>query len=105
MGDFNAPDASPAIRVLTEEAGLLDAFRHLNPAAPGFTDGQDVKAPGSTASERIDYVFVAPGRRVPGRVVASRVVLHEPHGRGGARWPSDHYGVLADVALDAPGAG
>jgi endonuclease/exonuclease/phosphatase family metal-dependent hydrolase len=100
MGDFNAADMSPAIRLLTGPGGLVDAFRRANPGAPGFTDGQDVAAGRATAGIRLDYVFVAPGTRVPGRVVASRVVLHEPGGTGHVRWPSDHYGVLADVVLD-----
>jgi endonuclease/exonuclease/phosphatase family metal-dependent hydrolase len=105
MGDFNAPDTSPAIRWLTRGAGLVDAFRQANPTAPGFTHGQDVGAGRATVSERIDYVFLAPGRDVPGRVVRSRVVLREPSGAGAVRWPSDHYGVLADVALDRPSSG
>ena len=53
-----------------------------------------------TASQRIDYVFLVPGSARPARVVGSRVVLDQPVGRGRARWPSDHYGVLAEIALD-----
>jgi endonuclease/exonuclease/phosphatase family metal-dependent hydrolase len=100
MGDFNAPASSPAIQVLTREAGFLDAFGLANPATSGYTDGQDVEVARATASERIDYVFLAPGQRVPGRVVRSRVVLHEPSETGRVRWPSDHYGVLAEIALE-----
>ena len=103
MGDFNAADASPALRVLVGQGGLVDAFRQTNPTAPGFTDGQEVDAGRATAGARLDYVLLAPGTRIPGRIVASRVVLHEPRGAGRVRWPSDHYGVLADVALDGPG--
>ena len=102
MGDFNADPTSPAVTFLTREAGFVDAFERLNPAAPGFTDGQDVSAARATANQRIDYVFLAPGQRVPGRVAGSRVVLHEPSGQSRVRWPSDHYGVLADIALDGP---
>jgi endonuclease/exonuclease/phosphatase family metal-dependent hydrolase len=106
MGDFNAPESSPAIRFLTQETGWLDAFRHTNPTAAGFTDGQDVQAPWATAHQRIDYVFLAPGARLAGRVVGSRIVLGEPRHAPAARvrWPSDHYGVLADVALEDPAA-
>jgi endonuclease/exonuclease/phosphatase family metal-dependent hydrolase len=100
MGDFNAAPMSPAVRLLTHEAGFVDAFERVNPAAPGFTDGQDVEATRATADQRIDYVFLAPGRRVPGEVVDSRVVLDEPSGPARVRWPSDHYGVLAEIALD-----
>jgi endonuclease/exonuclease/phosphatase family metal-dependent hydrolase len=100
MGDFNAVDTSPAMRILTREAGWVDTFRHANPAAPGFTEGQDVEARQPTASRRIDYVLLVPGARVPGRIVASRTVLDWPRGKGPVRWPSDHHGVLTDIALD-----
>ena len=100
MGDFNAVAASPAVRLLIQDAGFVDAFAHANPAATGFTDGQDVKSGRPTANQRIDYVFLAPGERSGGRVVRSRVVLDEPSGPGGTRWPSDHYGVLAEIAFD-----
>ena len=104
MGDFNADDTSSAMRVLTHEAGWVDTFRHANPTAPGFTEGQDVDARRPTAGRRIDYVLLVPGARMSGRVLASRVVLDEPRGRGRVRWPSDHHGVLTDIALDR-GAG
>jgi endonuclease/exonuclease/phosphatase family metal-dependent hydrolase len=104
MGDFNAPGTSPAVRLLTHDAGFVDAFARANPGASGFTDGQDVEVARPTSDQRIDYVFLAPGGRVPGRVVGSRVVLHEPSGSGRVRWPSDHYGVLAEIALERPEA-
>lgn len=100
MGDFNADPASQAVQVLTEEAGFVDAFERANPAAPGFTDGQDVEVAQATARRRLDYVFLAPGLRVPGRVIRSRVVLDEPRAAGRVLWPSDHYGVLAEIALE-----
>jgi endonuclease/exonuclease/phosphatase family metal-dependent hydrolase len=99
MGDFNAPPTSPAVQLLTGDAGFVDAFARANPAAAGFTEGQDVTSSRPTASRRIDYVFLVPGAHSAGRVVTSRVVLDEPGGPGRARWPSDHYGVLADIAL------
>jgi endonuclease/exonuclease/phosphatase family metal-dependent hydrolase len=100
MGDFNAPDTSPAVWFLTRQSGFVDVFGLTNPAASGYTDGQDVEVARATANERIDYVFLVPGQRVPGRPVRSRVVLGEPSERGRVRWPSDHYGVLAEIALD-----
>ncbi len=104
MGDFNATAMSPEVRVLTEDAGFVDAFARANPAEAGFTDGQDVTSGRATASRRIDYVFLIPGSRSGGRVVGSRVVLDRPAGLGQARWPSDHYGVLAEIALDGADA-
>ncbi len=106
MGDFNATEDSPAITVLTQEAELTDAFRTANPTAPGPTVWQQVYASVPTVRRRVDYVFLAPGTAVPWRVLSSRVVLdapgHLPDGR--PLWPSDHYGVLAELELSAPPA-
>lgn len=104
MGDFNAPATSPAVQFLTREAGFVDAFGLTNPRAAGHTDGQDVEVARATASERIDYVFLVRGQRVAGRPVRSRVVLGEPSEAGRVRWPSDHYGVLAEIALERSAA-
>ena len=62
---------------------------------------QDVGGPVSTARRRIDYVLLLPGGGVTASVVSSRVVLNQPEERadGGTLWPSDHYGVLAEIRL------
>jgi endonuclease/exonuclease/phosphatase family metal-dependent hydrolase len=104
MGDFNATATSPEVRVLTEDAGFVDVFARGNPTAAGFTGGQNVASGRATASRRIDYVFLVPGARSDARVVGSRVVLDQPGGPDRARWASDHYGVLAEIALDQSGA-
>jgi endonuclease/exonuclease/phosphatase family metal-dependent hydrolase len=104
MGDLNAVESSTAIKGLLEEAGLVDAFRAKNPEAPGHTVWQPVLVPERRAFRRVDYVLMAPGRIFPGAVVDSRVVVDAP-GRlpdGSAIWPSDHYGVLADLAVFPP---
>lgn len=103
-GDLNAGEGSPAVRALVEQAGWVDAFRAANPTAPGLTVWQDLAAPGPTVFRRVDYVFLVPGARVPGRVVASRVVLDAPMRRqdGGVLWPSDHYGVYAEIEVGTP---
>lgn len=106
MGDFNAIETSQTIRAMTEDAGFVDAYRRANPDAPGPTVWQRVDAPGPTVRRRVDYVFLVPGRETRGDVVASRVVLDTP-GRladGGTLWPSDHYGVLAQIVLSDPSA-
>ncbi|HEY7141125.1 MAG TPA: endonuclease/exonuclease/phosphatase family protein [Methylomirabilota bacterium] len=101
MGDLNAVEGSAAIRSLVGDAHLVDSFRAANPDTPGFTVWQPVTAPDRRALRRVDYVFLAPGRLFSGAVVESRVVVDTP-GRlpdGSALWPSDHYGVLADLAV------
>jgi endonuclease/exonuclease/phosphatase family metal-dependent hydrolase len=105
MGDLNAVESSEAVTSLIAEAGLVDAFRAKNPDAPGYTVWQPVMVPQRRAFRRVDYVLMAPGRTFPGAVLGSRIVVDAP-GRlpdGSAIWPSDHYGVLADLAVFPPG--
>jgi len=101
MGDFNSGEESPGIRTLTGRAGFVDAFRAANPSAPGLTVWQAIHAPTPTVRRRVDYVFLLPGRVAPGRVRASRVVLDTPRRLedGKILWPSDHYGVLAELEV------
>jgi hypothetical protein len=59
-------------------------------------------APDPTVTRRVDFIFLRPGDGGPTPVRASRVVLATP-GRlanGTTLWPSDHYGVVADIAID-----
>lgn len=101
MGDFSAGESLPAIQTLTNGAGFVDAFRAANPSAAGFTVWQRIELPDPTVFRRVDYVFVVPGAASRGRVAGSRLVLNAPARRadGTALWPSDHYGVLADVEI------
>jgi endonuclease/exonuclease/phosphatase family metal-dependent hydrolase len=104
MGDLNAVESSEAMTALTQEAGFVDAFRARHPEGAGATVWQPVTAPERRAFRRVDYVLVVPGRAFPGRVMDSRVVVDAP-GRlpdGTTLWPSDHYGVLADLAVASP---
>lgn len=107
MGDFNATEASPGITTLTSGAGFVDAFRVANATAPGPTVWQPVHAPVPTAFRRVDYLFLLPGTAVAGRILGSRVVLDRPRrlADGTVLWPSDHYGVLAELDIFGPGAG
>jgi endonuclease/exonuclease/phosphatase family metal-dependent hydrolase len=99
MGDFNHVESSAPIRALRDVNGFVDAFRAANPDAPGATVWQPIEVAERRASRRVDYVFLVPGRRGRGRIRASRVVLDKPARvpGGGVLWPSDHYGVLADI--------
>ena len=102
MGDFNAAPTSPAVRFLTREAGFVDAFARVNPATPGFTDGQDVEAARADrrSADRLRVSGAGPARARPGG--REPLVLDEPRRSGRVRWPSDHYGVLAEITLDEP---
>ena len=102
MGDFNASESTEWMKTLVRDARLLDAYRAVNPSTPGPTVWQRPDAPDPTVTRRVDYIFVAPGTASVARVRSSRVILSTP-GRlanGVILWPSDHYGVLAEVGLD-----
>jgi endonuclease/exonuclease/phosphatase family metal-dependent hydrolase len=107
MGDFNAAESTDWMQALVRDAELVDAFRAANPSAAGPTVWQRPDAPDSTVTRRVDFIFVGRGREVSARVRASRVVLSTPGGLadGTTLWPSDHYGVLAELSLDARQAG
>ena len=99
MGDFNAGESMQAIRALNGDGGFVDAFRASNPDALGATVWQRPGAPSSTVYRRVDYIFVAgAGADVACR---SRVVLDQPRRfpDGRTLWPSDHYGVLAELRV------
>jgi endonuclease/exonuclease/phosphatase family metal-dependent hydrolase len=103
MGDFNFGETSPTIRAMTEEAGFVDVYRRANPDGLGATGWQRIDAEWPMARRRLDYIFLVPGLEVPGEVLGSRIVLNTPHRLPDGRtlWPSDHYGVLAELALPA----
>jgi endonuclease/exonuclease/phosphatase family metal-dependent hydrolase len=102
MGDFNAADTADWIVALGLEHGFIDTFRAARPGVPGLTVWQQPDAPTSTVTRRVDFVFVVPNGAPAPRVRASRVVLDTPARRpdGSTLWPSDHYGVLAELDLD-----
>jgi endonuclease/exonuclease/phosphatase family metal-dependent hydrolase len=88
LGDFNAEPDSPEMKSLTD-AGFADAWVS---AAPGYTFDQanDYARDADEPSCRIDYVLTR-GMTAAG----ARLVFTEPDPAG--VWPSDHFGVLAEV--------
>jgi len=100
-GDLNRVETGEGMDAVNGPGGLVDAFRAAHPHAVGATVYQRVDAAVSTAMRRVDYIFlggVAEGSRA---VCDSRVILDRPVRQSDGRtlWPSDHYGVLADLAL------
>jgi endonuclease/exonuclease/phosphatase family metal-dependent hydrolase len=106
MGDMNALEDSPAVLLFTQEMGFIDTFRAANPTAPGFTVWQRVYAARPMVSRRVDYLFFSPGSDFSGEVLSSRLVFNTPRPLqdGSVLWPSDHYGVLSELAVFAPPA-
>lgn len=101
LGDFNAAEGTAWLQALVRDAGLVDAYRTANPDGRGPTVWQRPEVQDPTVTRRVDFIFVRPGTAIPGRVLSSRVILSTPGRRanGAALWPSDHYGVAADIAL------
>jgi endonuclease/exonuclease/phosphatase family metal-dependent hydrolase len=103
MGDFNAePDADEIrfLRGLTSRLGrsvyFADCFGYVG-EGPGFTYARSnpYAAKLHEPNRRIDYIFVrGPDRELRGEPLAARVVFDLPE--GGA-FPSDHYGVYAEI--------
>ncbi len=104
MGDFNAVEHSQAMTMFTAEHGFIDIFRTLHPTSPGFTCYQNPYAPAPTVSRRIDYLLLLPSQNFQAQLRTSMVILDAP-GRlsdGRPLWPSDHYGVVAEIELSPP---
>jgi len=101
LGDFNAADTADWMVQLSREHGFIDAFRAGRPGTSGATVWQRPGALASTVTRRVDFIFVAPNGAPAPRVRESRVILDTPARRadGSALWPSDHYGVLAELDL------
>jgi endonuclease/exonuclease/phosphatase family metal-dependent hydrolase len=109
MGDFNARPESDEMRFLRGLATLgdrrthyQDAWERVHPGEPGwtwcsanpYTRALDFLEP----DRRLDYIFVTPARRDGrGRIHDCRIVLDQPASDG--IYPSDHFGVLAEVQV------
>lgn len=101
MGDFNTLETAKVLTTLRNEAGFIDAFRSANPDDPGPTVWQRIEAEKPTVSRRVDFIFLLNGHESTGTVRSSRIVFDRP-GRlpdGAVLWPSDHYGVFAEVEI------
>jgi endonuclease/exonuclease/phosphatase family metal-dependent hydrolase len=100
MGDLNTGETAPGLAAFRDH-GFVDAFRATHPTTPGPTVWQRIDAAASTVQRRVDYVFVRSGPAAEAGVVSARVVLNtpRPQAEGGVLWPSDHYGVFAEVSL------
>ncbi len=88
-GDFNVGETNPALESL-RAAGMLDTYRVVHPderrvgTYTGFKQGND-------AGDKIDYVIVQPGTTV----LRADIIRTARDGR----YPSDHFPVVARLAL------
>lgn len=107
-GDLNCTPDSLVHQFLTGRASIdgrgtywRDAFQRRHPHSDGFTWSarNSYVARSVERNRRVDYVLVGPMRdEGPGAILHARVVL-DLAGPDGC-WPSDHFGVFAEIALD-----
>ena len=103
--DCNADPTTAPYAVLTA-AGLKDSWDHAEPGQPGFTCCQDTTLqnallnPASALTSRIDYIFSRGGGL---RAVSDQIIGADPGSRSapGGFWPSDHAGLIAELARGA----
>lgn len=108
-GDFNAVPQSDEIRFLLGQTTLQgrrtfyqDAFSSMNPNDPGITWAAANPYTKPLAwlglDRRLDYIFVTPMKRDGvGGVSQCRLVFENPNDDG--IFCSDHYGILAEIAV------
>jgi len=109
MGDFNAAPDADEIRFLTGLCAIeqktvyfADAWAFAG-AGPGHTydRANDYAAKAREPSRRIDYIFVrGPDRRFRGEPLRAELAFNVAELSGPEPvWPSDHFGVVADLAV------
>jgi len=109
MGDFNAAPDADEIRFLVGLHSLADKTVFFADAwvyagqGPGYTFDRSnaFAAKAREPSRRIDYIFVrGPDRQFRGEPLHAELAFHEAE-RSGAEpvWPSDHFGLFADLAV------
>jgi len=109
MGDFNAAPEADEIRFLTGLCALEQKTVYFADAwafagdGPGhtFDRSNHYAAKAREPSRRIDYIFVrGPDRQFRGEPLRAELAFNVPE-LGGPEpvWPSDHFGVVADLAV------
>lgn len=104
-GDFNADPGSEEIRMMTglttvpvPRLVFIDAWRAGGTGEGSTWDNRNAHAVRDFEPDRrIDYLLVGYPREAGiGQVVEARLVGDEPVG---GVWPSDHFGVVADIRI------
>ncbi|MFO0567712.1 MAG: endonuclease/exonuclease/phosphatase family protein [Polyangiaceae bacterium] len=108
MGDLNAGPEADEIRYLSGHATVeaksvyfADAWVYAG-EGPGYTFDRKNRfaALAHEPPRRIDYIFVrGPDRLLRGEPLSTRLAFHQASGpREALVWPSDHFGVVSDIA-------
>jgi endonuclease/exonuclease/phosphatase family metal-dependent hydrolase len=97
VGDFNADPAEPAYARMTG-AGFRSAYAEANGAEPAVTWPSGLQGPAIDDDGDpgcLDYIWV----RGAVRVVSARLVFDRPAVDDPGLYPSDHFGVAAQVEI------
>jgi len=101
VGDFNAEPTEPAAERI-RRAGFRSAYAEANGAEPEATWPSGIQAPGMDTDGEpgcLDYIWV----RGPIRVESARLAWDRPAVGDGTLYPSDHFGIVAELALGEGG--
>ncbi|HEX6276306.1 MAG TPA: endonuclease/exonuclease/phosphatase family protein [Polyangiaceae bacterium] len=112
MGDFNAAPEADEIRYLVglhvldgKSVHFADAWVYGGDGSPGATydPRNDYALRNREPPRRIDYVFTrGPDAELRGEPLHARLAFHEPApSQNGTLWPSDHFGVYAEIMMAA----
>lgn len=97
LGDLNSRPDKPLAQgysVLLDN-GYRDAWSAVRPTDPGLTCCRNDELSGGTLGERIDYVL----DRGPITPLSASVIDVAPLAPTAPRWPADHAGVVATLAI------
>ena len=100
-GDFNSAADGTSTDSYDILTGVLSDAWRVNPGDPGFTSGQNGTLSNATSllDERIDLILTRSSQRTTLRPLEAHVVGDTPFQQAVPRWPSDHAGVVATIAL------
>ncbi len=95
VGDFNdTPGSEPIKRV---KARMRSAYAAVHGEEPAYTDPTPLRSPGSEQRKTLDYIFVSPQVRVlDARLTFDQAAPDDP-----SLYPSDHFGLMADIQIGA----
>ena len=101
VGDFNAEPHEPAAGRM-RDAGFQSAYAEANGAEPEVTWPSGLQAPGMDTDGDpgcLDYIWV----RGSVRVESARLVFDRPAAGDPTLYPSDHLGLVAELAIGEGG--
>lgn len=95
VGDFNdTPESEPIKRV---KARLRSAYGAVHGTEPAYTDPTPLRPHQPSQRKTLDYIFVSP----EARVLDARLAFDQPAPDDETLYPSDHFGLTADLEIGA----